>query len=112
MRGMGGFGGMDLNKMMKQAQKMQEDLVKAQEALGEQTVEGSAGGGAVTVTANGHKEITAIRIKPEAVDPDDIETLEDLVMGAIKDAQAKAAALAESQVGAVTGGMNLPGMGF
>lgn len=113
MRGMpGGFGGgMDLQKMMKQAQKMQEDLLKAQETLGSQTVEGTAGGGAVSVTANGHKEITAIRIKPEAVDADDVETLEDLVLAAVRDAQAKAAALADSQIGGVTGGLNIPGFG-
>lgn len=110
----GGFGGggMDMAKMMKQAQKMQEALMKAQEDLGSQSVEGTAGGGAVTVTANGHKEITAIRIKPEAVDPEDVETLEDLVLAAVKDAQTKAASLAESSMGSITGGMGLPGMGF
>lgn len=110
----GGFGGggMDMAKMMKQAQKMQEALLKAQEDLGSKSVEGTAGGGAVSVTANGHKEITAVRIKPEAVDPDDVETLEDLVLAAVKDAQAKAAALAESSMGSITGGMGLPGMGF
>lgn len=112
MRGMGGgFGGMDIQKLMKQAQKMQEDVLKAQESLGSQTVEGTAGGGAVKVTANGHKEITAIRIAAEAVDPDDVETLEDLVLGAVRDAQAKASALAESQMNHLTGGMNLPGFG-
>lgn len=111
--GGGGMGGMDLQKLMKQAQKMQEDLLKAQETLGSQTVEGTSGGGAVTVVANGHKEITAVRLKPEAVDPDDIETLEDLVLTAIRDAQSKANALAESQMGNMNlpGGMNLPGFG-
>lgn len=113
MRGMGGMGGgMDLQKMMKQAQKMQEDLIKAQESLGSQSVEGSAGGGAVSVTANGHKEITAIRIKPEAVDPEDVETLEDLVLAAVRDAQAKASALAEGQMSSMTGGLKLPGFGL
>jgi DNA-binding YbaB/EbfC family protein len=110
----GGFGGggMDMAKMMKQAQKMQEALLKAQEDLGSQSVEGTAGGGAVTVTANGHKEITGIRIKPEAVDPEDVETLEDLVLAAVKDAQTKAAGLAESSMGSITGGMGMPGLGF
>ena len=110
----GGFGGggMDMAKMMKQAQKMQEALLKAQEDLGSQSVEGTAGGGAVTVSANGHKEITGIRIKPEAVDPEDVETLEDLVLAAVKDAQTKAASLAESSMGSITGGMGLPGLGF
>lgn len=110
MRGMGG-GGMDFNKMMKQAQKMQEAMMKAQEELGNQSVEGTAGGGAVTVTANGHREITRIAIKPEAVDPEDVETLEDLVLAAVRDAQQKAAALAESQMGSITGGANIPGFG-
>ncbi|HEY9855185.1 MAG TPA: YbaB/EbfC family nucleoid-associated protein [Stenomitos sp.] len=110
--GMGGMGGMDMQKLMKQAQKMQEDLLKAQENLGSQTVEGTSGGGAVTVVANGHKEITAVRIKPEAVDPEDIETLEDLVLTAIRDAQGKANALAENQMGSMMPpGMNLPGFG-
>lgn len=108
----GGFGGMDMAKMMKQAQKMQEALLKAQEDLGNQTVEGTAGGGAVTVTANGHKEITGLRLKPEAVDPEDVETLEDLILAAIKDAQTKAASLAESSMGSITGGLGLPGLGF
>lgn len=101
---------MDLGKMMKQAQKMQEDLAKTQESLASTSVEGTAGGGAVTVTANGHKEITALRIKPEAIDPEDAETLEDLILAAIRDAQSKAAALAEQQFGSITGGMNLPGL--
>ncbi|HEY9722234.1 MAG TPA: YbaB/EbfC family nucleoid-associated protein [Oscillatoriaceae cyanobacterium] len=108
----GGPGGMDMNKLMKQAQKMQEAMLQAQENLSSQTVEGSAGGGVVTVTATGGLEVTGIKIKPEAVDPDDIETLEDLVLAAVKDALAKANALAQNQMGAITGGMKLPGMGF
>lgn len=112
MRGMGGMGGgMDIQKMMKQAQKMQEDLLRAQESLGSQSVEGTAGGGVVTVVANGHKEITSIRIKPEAVDPEDVETLEDLVLAAVRDAQAKATAMSENQMNSLTGGLNLPGFG-
>lgn len=106
----GGMGGMDLSKMMKQAQKMQEDLAKAQEDLLNKTVEGTAGGGVVTVTCNGHREVTAVKIKPEAVDPDDVETLEDLVLAAVRDGQTKAAALAQQQLGGITGGLNLPGM--
>ncbi len=107
----GGMGGMDLSKMMKQAQKMQEDLARAQESLMTQTVEGTAGGGVVAVTANGHREIVAVRIKPEAVDPDDIETLEDLVLAAVRDAQTKAAALAQDQLGGIAGGLGgMPGL--
>lgn len=101
---------MDLQKMMKQAQKMQEDLAKAQEDLGNQIVEGTAGGGAIVVKANGHREITAIAIKPEAVDPEDVETLEDLVLAAVRDAQAKAAALAQQELGGIAGGLGLPGL--
>lgn len=106
----GGMGGMDLSKMMKQAQKMQEDLAKAQEDLLNRLVEGTAGGGVVSVTANGHRDITGVKIKPEAVDPDDVETLEDLVLAAVRDAQAKAAALAQTELGSITGGLGLPGM--
>ena len=105
-----GMGGMDFSKMMKQAQKMQEDLAKAQEDLLGRTVEGTAGGGVVAVTCNGHREITAVRIKPEAVDPDDVETLEDLVLAAVRDAQTKAAALAQQELGGIAGGLNMPGL--
>lgn len=107
---MRGPGGMDMGKLMKQAQKMQEAMMKAQEELAQQTVEGTAGGGVVTVTATGGMEVTGIKIKPEAVDPDDIETLEDLVLAAVKDALGKANQLAQSQMGGITGGMKLPGM--
>ncbi|MFP5503521.1 MAG: YbaB/EbfC family nucleoid-associated protein [Candidatus Sericytochromatia bacterium] len=107
---MRGPGGMDMGKLMKQAQKMQEAMMKAQEELAQQTVEGTAGGGAVTVTATGGMEVTGIKIKAEAVDPDDVETLEDLVLAAVKDALGKANQLAQSQMGGITGGMKLPGM--
>ena len=106
----GSMGGMDLQKMMKQAQKMQDDLAKAQEGLSGRTVEGTAGGGAVSVVANGHRLITAVKIKPEAVDPDDVETLEDLILAAIRDAQTRAGQLAEQELGGIAGGLNLPGM--
>jgi DNA-binding YbaB/EbfC family protein len=106
----GGLGGMDLSKMMKQAQKMQEGLAKAQEDLLNRSVEGTAGGGVVVVTANGHRDITGIKIKAEAVDPDEVETLEDLVLAAVRDAQSKAAALAQQELGDIAGGLGLPGM--
>jgi len=112
MRGPGGFGGMDMGKLMKQAQKMQEAMQKMQEDLSTRTVEGTAGGEAVIVTMTGSMDVTAVRIKPEAVDPADVETLEDLVLAALKDAKAKVDALAQSQMGAVTGGMNIPGLKF
>ena len=110
--GPGGMGGMDMGKLMKQAQKMQEAMAKMQEDLGTQSVEGTAGGGAVSVTMTGGMEVTAVKIKPEAVDPEDVETLEDLVMAAVKDAMGKANALASNQMNGITGGMKLPGMGF
>ena len=110
MRGGGGFGGgMDMGKLMKQAQKMQEAMMKMQEELQTQEVQGTAGGGAVTLTLTGSMDVTAVKIKPEAVDPDDVETLEDLVMAAFKDAKAKVDAMTQSQMGSVTGGMKLPG---
>lgn len=109
---MRGPGGMDINKMMKQAQKMQEAMMKMQEDLGTQVVEGTSGGGAVTVTMTGGMEVTGVKIKPEAVDPEDVETLEDLVLTAMKDALGKANGLASSQMGSITGGLKLPGMGF
>jgi DNA-binding YbaB/EbfC family protein len=89
---------------------MQEQMMKAQEELGNKTVEGTAGGGVVTVTANGHKKITNIVIKPEAVDPDDVEMLQDLVMAAVNDAMAKAEEMASQDMGKLTGGLKIPGL--
>ncbi len=109
MKGPGGFGGMDMGKLMKQAQKMQEAMMKMQEDLGSQTFEGTAGGGAVTITMTGGMDLSAVKIKPEAVDPDDVETLEDLVLAAFKDAKSKVDAMTQNQMGSVTGGMKLPG---
>ena len=88
----GGFGGggMNMQQMMKQAQKMQEQMARAQEELEEREVEGSAGGGMVGVTMNGKKRLVAVSIDPEAVDPDDIEMLEDLIIAAYNDAYSKA----------------------
>lgn len=85
-----GGGGMNMQQMMKQAQKMQEQMARAQEELEEREVEGSAGGGMVGVTMNGKKRLVAVSIDPEAVDPDDIEMLEDLIIAAYNDAYSKA----------------------
>lgn len=89
----GGFGGggFNMQQMMRQAQKMQEQMRQAQEELGELTVTGSAGGGMVEIDMSGHRDVEAVRIKPEAVDPDDVEMLEDLVAAAIGDALEKVA---------------------
>jgi len=100
----------NMNQMMKQVKKMQEQMLKAQEELGNKTVEGTAGGGVVTVTVNGHKKMTNIVIKPEVVDPDDVEMLQDLVLTAVNDAMAKAEELANQDLGKFTGGLKIPGL--
>jgi hypothetical protein len=87
-------------------------LAKAQQELAETSVEGSAGGGAVRVTMSGEQKIAGIKIQPDVVDPDDTEMLEDLIMAAITDAAEKATALQAKSFGAITGGLNLPGMGL
>ncbi len=86
----GGGGGMNMQQMMKQAQKLQEQMAKAREDLEEARVMGSAGGGAVTVTLSGSKRFISISIKPEVVDPDDVEMLEDLITAATNEAYAEA----------------------
>lgn len=100
----------NMNQMMKQVKKMQEQMAQAQEELADKTVEGTAGGGVVTVIANGHKKITNITIDPEAVDPDDVEMLQDLVLTAVNDAMNQADELAAQDLGKFTGGMNIPGL--
>lgn len=100
----------NMNQMMKQVKKMQEQMLKAQEELADKTVEGSAGGGVVTVTVNGHKKILNVVIQPEAIDPDDVEMLQDLVVAAVNDALTKAEELANQDLGKFTAGMNIPGL--
>lgn len=100
----------NMNQMMKQVKKMQEQMLKAQEALGEKVIEGTSGGGVVTVEVNGHKKVLSITIKPEAVDPDDVEMLQDLVLTAVNDALSKADELANNDMGKFTGGMKIPGL--
>ena len=97
-------------KMMAQLQQMQNKLMKAQEELATLTVEGSAGGGAVRVTMNGHRELRGIQISPDAVDPDDVETLQDIITAAFNDASKKAQDISESKLGGLTGGMSIPGL--
>jgi DNA-binding YbaB/EbfC family protein len=103
----------DPKKMMAQVAKMQEDLQKAQEDLANQTVEGTSGGGMVTVTANGQGEVVQVKLAREAVDPDDVEMLEDLILAAVKEATRSAQALAQQKMSGLTGGlggMGLPGL--
>lgn len=107
----GGFpGGMgNMNNMMKQAQKMQKEMMRIQEEIEQRTVEASAGGGAVTVIVSGKKDIKSIVIKPEVVDPDDVEMLQDLIMAAVNEAIRQADEMVAKEMGKLTGGLNLPG---
>jgi len=107
--GMGGMG--NINNLMKQAQKMQKDMEKVQQELEDKQVTATVGGGAVSVAANGKKEILSIEIKPEVVDPDDIEMLQDLVVSAVNEAIRKIEDLSANEMKKVTGGMGgMPGM--
>ena len=102
MKGMG--------NMMKQAQKLQAKMLRMQEELGERTVESSVGGGMVKVVANGKQEVLSLEIDPEVVDPEDIEMLQDLVLSAVNDALSKAQQMVSTEMGKLTGGMNIPGL--
>jgi len=102
MKGMG--------NMMKQAQQLQSKMMKLQEELADKTVDSSSGGGMVKVTANGRQQILSIQIEKEVVDPDDVEMLQDLVLAAINDALAKAQEMVSSEMGKLTGGLNIPGL--
>lgn len=102
--------GMNIQGLMKQAQKMQEQIQKAQEDLKQKTVETSVGGGMVTVMFNGSQELLKITIDKEAVDPDDVETLQDLVLSAVNEGLKKSQAMVEAEMGDITGGMKIPGM--
>ena len=107
-RGMGGMGGGNMQNMIRQAQKMQQDMMKAQEELESKSYEATAGGGVVTAVESGRKEVTAVTIDPEAVDPDDVEMLQDLIVAAVNEALRKATEDAASQMSRLTGGMGLP----
>ena len=100
----------NMNQMMKQAQKMQKEMAKAQEEVQARVVEASSGGGAVTVQANGQQQIISIKIKPEVIDPEDIEMLEDLVMAAVNEALKQTQDMMAQEMGKITGGMNIPGL--
>ena len=106
-RGMGGMGG-NMNSMLRQAQKMQQDMLKAQEELESKSYEARAGGGVVTAVVSGRKELTQVTIDPEAVDPDDVDMLQDLIVAAVNEAMRKASDDAASQMSKLTGGLNLP----
>ncbi|RIK37947.1 MAG: YbaB/EbfC family nucleoid-associated protein [Chloroflexi bacterium] len=111
--GMGGGLPGGMGNLMSQMQKLQDEMEKTQEALADEEVTATAGGGMVTVVATGAQEIRAITIKPEAVDPDDAELLQDMVLAAVNEAIQKSKALAEERMGSLTGGLGLPpGLGF
>jgi DNA-binding YbaB/EbfC family protein len=102
MKGMG--------KMMKQAQQLQAKMMKMQEELAERTVEGTAGGGMIKAVANGKQQLVSISIEEEVVDPEDVEMLQDLVMAAVNDALNRSQEMVSSEMGKLTGGMNIPGL--
>ena len=107
-KGMGGAGNMQA--MLSQAQKMQEDMANLQAELDEKVYDVSAGGGMVKVSINGKKEILAIDIKPDIVDPDDIETLSDILVAAVNQAITQVETTTSAEMGKITGGMNMPGL--
>ena len=108
-RGMPG-GGMNQMAMMKQAQKMQQEMLRMQEEMENKTWSATAGGGMVTATVNGKHEVVNLEIKPDAVDPDDVEMLQDMVIAAVNEAMRTADAEAAQNMSRLTGGMNLGGL--
>ena len=103
---------MNIKKMMQQAQKMQEQMLQAQEGLAKRTITATAGGGKISVVANGAGDVLSIKIAPEVVDPQDVELLEELVLTGVKKAIEEGRALAQTEMGKLTGGLNLPGLGM
>ena len=101
---------MGMNDILRQAQMMQKKMAQMQDELKTKTVEASSGGGMVTVTASGAKEILSLSIDPAVVDPEDMEMLQDLVMAAVNEALKKATEMVEGEMGQITGGMKIPGM--
>ena len=106
----GGFGGPNMQQLMRQAQKMQEQITAVQEDIEGRTFNATAGGGMVEVEMTGKKILTSVKIKPEVVNPDDIEMLEDLVMSAVNECVKSIEETSEKEMGAVTGGVSLPGI--
>jgi len=100
--------GMNMQKLMQQAQKMQAKMATIQEELAQRTVDGTAGGGMVKATVNGQRDLLGITIDPEVIDPEDIEILEDLIVAAVNDAMRTATEMAAAEMQKVTGGMGLP----
>lgn len=101
---------MGINKMMKQVQEIQAKMVRLQEELGERTLEATVGGGAVKVVVNGRQEVLSIEIRPEAIDPEDVEMLQDLVLTAVNEALRQSREMVAGEMGKLTGGLKIPGM--
>ena len=107
-----GFGGADMGGLLKQAQEMQRRMQEIEQELGQRIVEGSSGGGAVKCYVNGRLELQSLKIDPAAVDPEDVEGLEDLVTVAVRQALTAAGELKRREMSKLTGGLNMPGLGF
>lgn len=103
-------GGANMSQMIKQAKKMQEQMAKMQEELQEKIVDASAGGGAITAKVNGRQELLEIKIKPEVVDPEDVEMLEDLILAVVNEAIKKSQDMVSGEMSKITGGLNIPGL--
>ena len=108
--GFPGMGGANMQQLARQAQKLQQQMAQMQEELEAREFEASAGGGMVTAKVNGKKELLALEIKPEAVDPDDVEMLSDMVVAAVNEALREAGETTEREMGKLTGGFNMPGL--
>lgn len=104
------MGGANMSQMVKQAKKLQEEMAKKQVELLEMVITGSAGGGAVTAKVNGKQQVLEVKIKPEVVDPEDVEMLEDLVTAALNDAIKQSQDLVSAEMAKLTGGLNIPGL--
>lgn len=100
----------DYGKIMKQVQKMQQDMAKAQEELGNERIEASAGGGMVKVVVSGNQQLLEIKIDPQAVDPNDVEMLQDMILAAVNEGMRQAQELAARKLGGLTAGLNIPGL--
>lgn len=101
---------MDINKMLKQVQKLQGEMARLQEELGERTTEATAGGGVVRVVVNGRQEVVTLEIKPEAVDPEDVEMLQDVIVAAVNEALRQSREMVAREMGRLTGGLGIPGL--
>lgn len=101
---------MDMNQLMKQAQQMQQQMQQMQADLADRTVEAGSGGGVVKVVLNGKQELVSITIDPQAIDPEEVEFLEDLILAAMQEGQKKVAEMTQEAMGGMTGGMGIPGL--